>query len=71
MRRLLPTHPKDIRDAEISDLDVAMSIQQQILGLQVTVDDVHAMEVFERKRDFCSVELRDRVREALGIISLA
>ena len=42
-----------------------VSIQQQVLRLEIAVDDVHAVEVIEGQGDFGRVELRNRVGEAL------
>ena len=54
-----------LREAEIGDFDVSVSVEQQVLGLQVSVDDVHAVEVVECERDFSSVEFGYRVWEPL------
>lgn len=42
-----------------------MTIQEQILRLQVSVYDFSSVQVFQRQCDLCSVELCDRIREAL------
>ena len=53
------------RKPKISNLEVAVSIEQQVLRLQISVDDVHAMEIVKRECNFSGVELGDRVWEAL------
>lgn len=61
--------PCDIGDIfgepEIGDLDVAMSVQQQVFWLQVTIDDVLPVQIFEGQGHFGSVELGYRVGEPL------
>lgn len=42
-----------------------VSVQQQILRLEIAVDDVHAVEVIQGQGDFGGVELRNGVGEAL------
>ena len=58
-------------ETEICHFDVAVRSEQQVLRLQVSIDDVEGMEVIQGECDFCSVELGDRVGEALRWISLA
>jgi len=48
-----------------------MSVEQQVLGFQITVDDVVGMEVVERERDLGGVELCDWIWEALEIVSIS
>lgn len=43
-----------------------VSVQQQILRLEIAVDDVHAVEVVQGQGDFGRVELGNRVGEALS-----
>jgi hypothetical protein len=45
---------------------VSIGAEEQVFGLQVSVDDVERVEVVEGECDFCCVELGDRVREALS-----
>ena len=47
-----------------------MPIQQQVFGLQIPVYDALRMQVVKGERDFGSVELCDRVGEALGKTSV-
>ena len=61
--------PSDIgnifRKSEIGDLDVTMSVQEQILRLQISVDDILLVKILEGQRHFGGVELGDGVGEAL------
>jgi len=61
--------PRDIRNEfrkpKVGHFHVSISAEEQVFGLQVTVDDVEGMKVVERQGDFCGVEFSDRVREAL------
>jgi hypothetical protein len=52
--------------SKISNLEMAVSVQEQVLGLEIAVDDVHAVEVVQCQCDLCSIELGYRVGEALG-----
>jgi hypothetical protein len=51
--------------SKIGNLQVPVPIEQQVLRLQVTVDDVERMQVIERQCDFCSVEFCHGIGEAL------
>lgn len=42
-----------------------MSIEQQVFGLQVAVDDVLLVKVVERQGDLGSIELCDRIGKSL------
>jgi len=44
---------------------MAVSVKQQIFGLQIAVNDVHAMEIVKRECNFSGVEFGDRIWEAL------
>lgn len=61
--------PGDIRNllgkSKIRNLEMSVPIEQEVLGLEITVNDVEGMEVVQRQGDFGSVELGNRVREAL------
>lgn len=48
-----------------------MSVEEEVLGFQVSVDDVFRMQVLERKRDLGGVEFGDGVRESLQGSSFA
>ena len=57
--------------SKISNLEMSMSVQKQVLGLQIAVDDVHAVEIVQCQCDLCSIEFGYRVGEALGgIVSI-
>jgi hypothetical protein len=67
--------PGDVRnllgESKISNLEMPMSVQEQVLGLEIAVDDVHAVEVVQCQCDLCSIEFGYRVGEALGgIVSI-
>jgi len=49
----------DFREAKIRNPEIPPVIQQEILGLEIPVDDVVSMEVFERQHDAPEVEARD------------
>jgi hypothetical protein len=53
--------------AKVRHLDVAIRAQQNVLRFEVSVNNVERMQVVESKRDLCSVELCDRVWEALSV----
>ena len=52
-----------LREAEVRDLDVALLVEQKILGLEIAVDDVQPVDVLERERDLGGVEASARLRE--------
>ena len=54
-------------EAKVGDLEVAVAVEQQVLGLQVAVDDVVRVQVVEGQGDLGGVELGDGVGEALGL----
>jgi len=43
-------------ETEVADLEVSLSIQKEVLGLEVSVDDCQWVEIVEDERDFGSVE---------------
>lgn len=53
-------------ETEIRETDVAAGIQEQVLGLQVTIDDVEGVEVLERENDSSEVETSNVRGEAFG-----
>ncbi len=61
--------PRDVRDffgePKISDFQVAMPVEQQVLWFQVPVDDVPGVEIVESQRNLRGVELGYGIREAL------
>ena len=54
-----------LREAEVRNLDVAVKVQEDILGLEIAVDDVERVKIVEGEGDLSGVELGDGVREAL------
>ena len=58
-----------LAEAEVSQLDVAFGVQQNIFRLQVTVDDALAVQVLQRQRDLGHVEasLEESQRHTLKI----
>ena len=58
----------DPAETKVCNHDVCILVlraEEQVLGLQVPVDDVVRVQVVQRQRDFCRVELGDWVRKAL------
>jgi hypothetical protein len=53
-------------EAEISDFDVAVRVEKDVLGFQVAVHDVFAMQMVERQRYLCGVEFSHGIWESLG-----
>lgn len=45
--------------AEIGHLDVAIGAEKNVLRLEVTIDDVHRVEVVEGQSYLCRVKLGD------------
>jgi hypothetical protein len=54
-----------LRKTEIGNLDMAVSVEQQIFGLKVAIYDVLTMKILQRQRDFSGVEFGDRIWESL------
>ena len=56
-----------LRKPEVCDFDDGRIVvrQEDVLRFEVSVDDVFAVEVVERERDFGRVELRYGIWEAL------
>lgn len=46
-----------------------MSVEKQILRLEITVNNAMQVQVFERERNLGSVEFGDWVRESLQVIN--
>lgn len=57
MRRLLPAHPKHIAHSKIRNLDMALRVNQEVLGLDIAVRDAHAMEVRDASEDLLEVRV--------------
>ena len=51
-------------EAKVGDLHVPILIQQKVLWLQITINDVHLVEVVKSKNNLSSVEFRHLVSEA-------
>ena len=67
--------PRNIRDflreAKVRDLEMSMPVQQEILGFEIPVDDVHAVQIIQREGDFGGIEFGYGIREALSRSFLA
>ena len=66
--------PGNIRNllgkSKISNFEMPVSVQEQVLWLEIAVDDVHAVEIVQCQCDFGSVEFGYRIGEALdGVVS--
>ena len=55
----------DLRKPEVSELDVSVFVYEDVFGLQITVDDISLMKVFESEKDFGRVKLSDTFRKLL------
>ena len=55
-----------LREPEVSDFNVPVEVEEDVLGLEVAVDDVERVQVVERERDLGRVELRHWVGESLA-----
>lgn len=53
-----------LAQAEVGEDDVALRVQQDVLGLQVPVDDVERVQVAQGAGDLGGVEARPRLQEA-------
>ena len=51
-----PTFQTELGQTEISDLDMSIVVDQQILGLEVSVNDVLLVEVHQSVQDLDKVE---------------
>ena len=45
-----------LHEAEVSQFDVTIVLEEDILRLEISVDQVHRMDVFEHNYDLCSIE---------------
>ena len=52
---------------KIGNLEMPMSVQEQILWLEIAVDDVHAVKIVQCQCDLCGIEFGYRVGEALSV----
>jgi hypothetical protein len=51
---------------EVSDLNMTVRVEEDVLRLEVSVDDVKRMEVVQCERDLGCIEFGHRVWEALN-----
>lgn len=61
VRGLFPAHAEHIRDTKVGDLEATLAVEQQVLGLDITMGNAHGVEVcdaidqlFEAAIDLCS-----------------
>ncbi len=45
-----------LAEAEVGELDMALSVEQDVLGLEVAIDDALPVEMLQRQRDLGDVE---------------
>ena len=53
-----PAVLEDFAEAEVDEFDVSVLVEHDVLGLEVAIDDVHGMEVFEGAHDLAEIEPR-------------
>ena len=53
-----PAFLEDFAEAEVNKFDISVLVEHDVLGLEVSVDDVHGMEVFEGAHDLAEIEPR-------------
>ena len=44
-----------------------VAVEEQVLGLQISVDDILGMQIFECQRHFGRIEFSDGIWEALSL----
>ena len=54
----------DFSESKISDLDMSFMTNEQVLWLEISIRNVHTMEVFERKDDLNRIEECHIVRKS-------
>lgn len=54
---------KHVAEPEVNDFDAAMLIQQKILGLQIPVDDLHAVNLLDPSHDLVKEAASFRLRD--------
>mmetsp|Transcript_21201 Transcript_21201/g.46764 ORF Transcript_21201/g.46764 Transcript_21201/m.46764 type:complete len:209 (-) Transcript_21201:162-788(-) len=62
LRRVVILHTL-LAQPEISDLGMTVCIEKHVLGLEVTIDDVHGVKVRNAEQDLRAVETTPRLRE--------
>ena len=55
-------------EAEVSELDVALLVDHDVLGLEVSVDHIFAMHVVESKDYLRNVELGSKFEEGSTVL---
>ena len=50
-----------LAEAEVDELDVSLLVEHDVLGLEVAVDDVEAVQVLQGQDDLLQVELGHRL----------
>ena len=53
-----PAVLEDLAEAEVDEFDVSVLVEHDVLGLEVSVDDVHGVEVLEGAHDLAEIEPR-------------
>ena len=57
--------------SKVGDFQVAVAVEQKVFGLQISVDDVFGMEIFQGEGGLGSVKLGNGIGESLGVHGLA
>jgi hypothetical protein len=52
-------------EAKVGDFDVSVRVYEDVLGFEIAVDDVEAMQMVQGEGDLCGVEFGHWVWEAL------
>ena len=53
------------REAKVGNLQVTMTVKQEILRLQVTIDNLMGVKILQRQCDFCCIEFGNWIGETL------
>jgi hypothetical protein len=68
-RRCLPiNHP--LCETKISDLDVSIRVEEEVLWFEITIDDILAVEVLECEHDLSSKETGHLVGETTRLAEM-
>lgn len=54
-----------LREAEIGDFHVPVCSEKDVLGLEISINDIQGVQVVKRKGYLSGVKLRDRVGKSL------
>mmetsp|Transcript_48182 Transcript_48182/g.75254 ORF Transcript_48182/g.75254 Transcript_48182/m.75254 type:complete len:297 (+) Transcript_48182:313-1203(+) len=57
-------------EAEVADLQMPLVVEEQVLGLEVTVDDVAIVKIFESERHASRIEAGSVVGEAVSLTQM-